>query len=283
MIKNNKAWFLLIPSVSIISVLFLGGLYLGVIQSFDYFPLIGKTDFSLIAYKTVLSDPIFLRSLGFTAYYSITVTFISIAVAVMISMALRKSFKMQKFVVFFYQLNLPIPHIVAATAVIMMFSQTGLISRVLFHLGLISEASAFPIMVWDKWGIGVIMSLTWKFIPFIGIAVLGLLQSIGADYEIQATSLGASPWQKFTNVLLPLMWPSIQANSIICLAYAFGVFEVPFLLSGTYPVPASVLIYQKYNNIDLNSRPESMAMAMVLTAIVLVFIFLYQKLAKRTH
>jgi putative spermidine/putrescine transport system permease protein len=252
-------------------------------QSFDYFPLIGKTTFSLAAYKSILTNDTFLTSLGFTAYYSIVVTVFSMVFAVIISMALRKTFRAQKIVVFFYQLNLPIPHIVAATAIIMLFSQTGLTSRLLYSLGIINDAQAFPIMVYDKRGIGVILSLLWKFIPFIGVAVLGLLQSMGADYEIQAMSLGATPWKKFTNVLLPLMFPSIQANSILCFAYAFGVFEVPFLLSGTYPVSTSVLIYQKYNNIDLNSRPEAMAMAMILTIVILFAIVLYQRAAKRSH
>ena len=281
--KNNRAWLLLLPSVAIIVLLFLGGLSLGILQSFDYFPLIGKYDFSLEAYKSVLTNETFLKSLAFTTYIATTVTIISMVFAVIISMGLRKSFRMQKTVVFFYQLNLPIPHIVAATAVLMLFNQTGLMSRVLYNLGIINEISQFPIIVYDKWSIGVILSLSWKFIPFIGVAVLGMLQSIGAEFEIQATSLGASSWQKFKNVLLPLMWPSLQANSVMCFAYAFGVFEVPFLLSGTYPVPASVLIYQKFNDIDLNSRPESMAMAMIMTIFVLVMILIYQRLAKRAH
>lgn len=281
--RNNKAWLLLLPSVAIIVLLFLGGLSLGILQSFDYFPLIGKYNFSLDAYKSVLTNETFLSSLAFSTYIAVSVTIISMLFAVIISMGLRKSFRTQKFVVFFYQLNLPIPHIVAATAVLMLFNQTGLMSRVLYQLGIISKISDFPILVYDKWSIGVILSLSWKFIPFIGVAVLGMLQSIGVEYEIQATSLGASSWQKFKNVLLPLIWPSLQANSVLCFAYAFGVFEVPFLLSGTYPVPASVLIYQKFNDIDLNSRPASMAMAMTMTLVVLVLILLYQKLAKRSH
>jgi putative spermidine/putrescine transport system permease protein len=159
--KNQKAWLLVLPCVLIISVLFLGGLILGIMQSFDYFPLIGKTTFSLAAYKSILTNDTFLTSLGFTAYYSIVVTVFSMVFAVIISMALRKTFRAQKIVVFFYQLNLPIPHIVAATAIIMLFSQTGLTSRLLYSLGIINDAQAFPIMVYDKRGIGVILSLLW--------------------------------------------------------------------------------------------------------------------------
>ncbi len=279
--KKDKPWLLVLPCVALVVLLFIGGLSMGVMQSFNYFPLIGNYDFSFDAYKAIFTDEVFLTSLGFTTYYAIVTTVISMLGAILISMGLRKAFRGKKAILFFYQMNLPIPHIVAATSIIMLFSQTGLLSRILYEMGIISEASDFPIMVNDPYGIGIILSLAWKFIPFIGVAVLGLLQTVGSEYEIQAASLGASPWKKFTNVTLPLMFPSIRANSIICFAYAFGVYEVSYLLSGTYPVPTPVLIYQEYNNIDLNSRPQAMAMAMVLTVVLLIIILLYQVLTTR--
>ena len=281
--KKERPWLLVLPCVILVCVLFLGGLALSIMQSFDYFPLIGKTKFSLNVYKSILTDKVFMTSLAYTLYYSLITTVISMVGAVTISMGLRKAFRGKKAVLFFYQMNLPIPHIVGATAAIMLFSQTGLTSRLMVSMGIINEAKQFPIMINDAGAIGVIITLAWKFIPFMGVAVLGLLQTVGPEYEVQAASLGASPWKTFTNVTLPVMFPSIRSNSIMCFAYAFGCYEVPFLLTGTYPVPTPVLIYQKYNSLDLNARPQAMAMAMILTAVLLVIILLYQGLTSRKH
>jgi putative spermidine/putrescine transport system permease protein len=190
-----------------------------------------------------------------------------------------------------YQFNIPVPHFIVAFSILLLLTQTGLISRGLYALGLLSSSSDFPLIVFDQTGIGIITAFVLKFFPFIGVAVLSLLVTTISDYEQQAATLGATGFQRFVHVLLPMMMPSILYSSILVFAYAFGSYEVPFLLGSTYPKTLSLLAYQKFTDVDLNSRPEAMAIANIITIVmVVIVIFEYAQLnamnkmaVKRNH
>ena len=95
-----------------------------------------------------------------------------------------------------------------------------------------------------------------------------------------ARNLGANRWQRFRYILWPLMLPGMLRSSILVFAFAFGTFEVPYLLGQTYPAVLPVLAYRNYHDVDLNARPEAMAMSMVITLIVVLLILVYMKLAE---
>jgi putative spermidine/putrescine transport system permease protein len=118
----------------------------------------------------------------------------------------------------------------------------------------------------------------WKSVPFTGIIVLAVLQSVSEDYENVARNLGANRWQRFRYVLWPLMLPGMLRASILVFAFTFGTFEVPYLLGQTYPAVLPVLAYRNYHDVDLNARPEAMAMSIVIAAIIVVLILLYVRL-----
>ena len=93
-----------------------------------------------------------------------------------------------------------------------------------------------------------------------GLIVLAVLQSIGEDYEDLARTLGANSWQRFRYVILPLIMPGVLSSSVLVFAFTFGAFEIPYLLGQRFPSALPVLSYRAYTDVDLNSRPEAMAM-----------------------
>ena len=129
--------------------------------------------------------------------------------------------------------------------------------------------------------VGVILVYLWKQIPFIGLIVLAVLQSIGNNYEELSRSLGANRWQAFRYVLLPLIIPGILPASIICFAYAFGSYEVPYLLGKTFPTMLSVLSYRFYVDVDLDARPEAMAISIFIAVFVTILVVFYHKFIRR--
>lgn len=280
--KNNRTvWLMLAPALIIVIGLFIGGFTFGLLQSFNYMPLINQNIFNFNAYITILGNQEFITSLLYTFFISITATVVSILLAVAASMGIRKAFKHKSSVLFAYQFILPIPHLVSAIAILMLFGQSGFLSRILYWLGIVTNPADFPQIIYGKSGVGIILALLWKFVPFVGVAILAILQSTGADYEEAAISLGANAWQRFIHVLFPIMLPSITTSAILIFAYAFSSFEIPFLLGSVYPKTLAIVAYQKFMDIDITVRPQAMAMSTIITVIVIFVVLLYKKLAAK--
>ncbi|MCE2526760.1 MAG: ABC transporter permease subunit [Actinomycetia bacterium] len=272
--------FLLAPALAVIILLFLGGLITGLLRSLNYFPLIGLNDFNFEAYVAIFTDNGFLQSLVLTFHIAFTSTLISCILAVAAALLLRPAFRGKRIVHFFFSLNLTIPHLVGAIGVLYLFQNSGLVSRIMTGLDLISKPADFPAMVFDPWAIGIIIQYVWKEIPFIGVIVLAILLSVGEDYESVARSLGANRWQAFRQVTLPLIMPGVVSASVIVFAFTFGAFEIPYLLGRTFPAALPVLAYQSYTDVDLAARPQAMAMAMVIAFISTLLIMAYMKLSR---
>ncbi len=272
---------LLAPALVVILILFAGGLALGLSQSLGYMPIIGAYGFGLDAYLELLLSPGFLPSLLLTIFVSVMATGIALTLAVITALSLRKRFAGKKLVSFLYQFPLTIPHLVVAVGMMMLVSQSGLLARTAYRIGLIADSSQFPVLVFDDLGIGIILVYVWKEIPFIGLIALAVLQSIGSDYEEQARTLGADSWQTFRHVLLPIIVPGILPGSIIIFAYTFSSFEVPFLLGKSYPAMLSVLSYRLYVDVDLDARPQAMAMSILIAFFVLILVVLYRRVSQR--
>jgi putative spermidine/putrescine transport system permease protein len=266
---------LLAPAMIVIGVLFFGGLASGVMRSFNWMPVIGLTEPNLDAYRAVLTDPGFLKSLALTFHIAVTSTLISTVIAMAAALLLRRSLTGRAAISFLFQLNLTVPHIVGAIGILYLFSQSGFFARMAFQIGLIARPGEFPTLVYDPYAIGIILQYVWKEVPFIGIIILAQMQTIGSDYESVARSLGASRWQTFRFVLLPLILPGVLSASIIVFAFTFGAYEVPLLLGASHPQALPVLAYRTYTNVDLATRPQAMAMAVIIAALSAVMIWAY--------
>ena len=270
------------PAVAVLVALFAGGLALGLTQSFGYFPAIGLNDPDFDAYRQVLSSPGFLRSLGLTVFVSVVTTAATVVLGFASALALRRGFRGKRIATFIYQLPLTMPYLVVAVGMMMLVSQSGLLARLMHHVGIIADPSQFPVMVHDDFGVAIILVYMWKQVPFIGLIALAVLQSIGADYEQLARSLGATPWQSVRHVLVPLVAPGLVPASIIIFSFTFGSFEVPFLLGKSFPSMLSVFAYRLYVDVDLATRPQAMATSMFIAVCVLMLVYLYRWATRRT-
>lgn len=62
---------------------------------------------------------------------------------------------------------------------------------------------------------------------------------MGDDHEAAARTLGATRWQAFRHVLLPMLMPALAAASALVFAFAFGAYEVPLILGVHAPEGAA--------------------------------------------
>ena len=278
--EKMRVPLLLGPAILIIVVLFLGGLVMGFIQSLGYFPFIGRTELSFDAYVSIFNEIGFIKSLSLTLWISLSSTIIATIFGILVALFLRNDFPGKRYVNFMFQLNVPIPHLIGAIGVLMLISPTGLISRLAINTGIITGSSQVPILVYDKYAIGIILEYVWKASFFMGILVLGSLQGFGEDYENIARTLGSNLWQRFRFVILPLIMPVVLRGSILVFAFTFGSFEVPYLLGQRYPSALPVLAYRSYHDVDLNMRPEAMAMSMIIVVLISILIILYMRVSE---
>ena len=277
-----KIVLLLGPAMVIIVGLFFGGLAIGLLRSFNYMPVIGLTEPNVSAYVAVFTSREFYLSFLLTFHIAFTSTVISSVLAVAAALLLRRQFFGRAVINFLFQLNLTVPHLVGAIGILYLFSQSGSFARLAAEWGMIARPSEFPALVFDPYAIGIILQYVWKEIPFIGVIVLANLQALGEDYEAVARSLGATRWQAFRHVLLPLIFPGVLSASVMVFAFTFGAYEIPAILGANFPAALPVLAYRKYTDVDLAARPEAMAMATVIAVLSAVMILLYLRYSRRS-
>jgi len=281
MTDRTRIFMLLAPALLIIGVLFFGGLLIGIMRSLNYMPVIGLTQPNFDAYISIFSSREFYLSFLLTFHISFTSTVLSSILAIGAALLLRRQFLGRTVVNFLFQLNLTVPHLVGAIGILYLFSQSGSFARLAAEWGMIARPGEFPALVFDPYAIGIILQYVWKEVPFIGVIVLANMQAIGEDYEAVARSLGASRWQCFRYILLPMIFPGVLSASVIVFAFTFGAYEIPALLGTNYPAALPVLAYRKYTDVDLAARPEAMAMGIVIALLSAVMLYLYVRYTRR--
>lgn len=278
MTDRSRIALLLAPALVILGGLFLTGLGLTLLRSLHYAPALGQTTPTLASYTAILGNPGFLNSLALSLWIATASTLIAATLALAAALLLRQTFPGRAVISFLVQLNLTIPHIVGAIGLVYLVSQSGAFARLAFAAGLIAGPQDFPALTQDPYAIGIILLYVWKELPFITLILLANLQTLGDDHEAAARTLGATRWQAFRHVLLPMLMPALAAASALVFAFAFGAYEVPLVLGAHAPKALPVLAWQAWTDTDLATRPEAMAMAVIIALIGIGLLLLYARL-----
>lgn len=278
--RSTAPFVLLAPAAAVVVLLFGGGLALGFAQSLGYLPAAGMSELTWAHFIQVLGDPDFFTSLGLTFYIALTSTAIACGISVAAALAFNALAGRSRVIQFVFQIPLTVPHLVIAVAVVFMLAPSGLLSRLLLNLDLIESSAAFPLLVNDRWGVGIMAAYIWKEVPFITLMILAVLRGSGSELLDVGRTLKAGRWQCFRHVTLPIIFPSLGAAGLIVFAYTFGAFEVPYLLGQTYPMMLPVWAYKSYSDVDLLARPEGIAAGLVIAAVVTGAVALAQSLTQ---
>jgi ABC-type spermidine/putrescine transport system permease subunit I len=127
----------------------------------------------------------------------------------------------------------------------------GVINEALIHLGVIQQ----PLQILYT-TTAVIIAATYLFFPFAILTLYSSLEKLGPATEEAALDLGATPWQAFRRITLPLTAAGIQAAVIFVFVPALGLFVTPALLGGTRATMignVQVTIFKNAMNFGLGS------------------------------
>ncbi|MDP9310520.1 MAG: ABC transporter permease subunit [Chloroflexota bacterium] len=263
----------LAPALGLIALLFGTSVVYGGAQSLGYLPFLGQTTFTLAAYRNVLSGTNvaheFWIGLGFSLWVCGTATLLAALCALVVVMLFGDRLRGATTGLVILNINLAFPHLVWAVGLSLLLAQSGLLARGAALLGLITLPAEFPVLIRDRFGIGIILDYVTKETPFLVLILLGILRSQPETYGVVAENLGATRWQRLRYVTLPLVLPGLSAGALLVFAYVFGAYEVPAVLGVRYPQMLSVLALEFFANPDLHSRAEGMAISVIMALVVL--------------
>lgn len=279
--RGVRIALLLAPALTVVVVLFLGGLGQAVAQSLGYQPFLPARPLSLDAYRALWADPAVRASVGLTLRVGLLSTALAAVLGVAAALLVRSLGRTRPAFAALLQVSLPVPRIVAALCMVLLLAQGGTLSRVAHAVGLSDAPSEFPALTQDAFGWGIIASYVWKEAPFVAVVVLAVLSSGVAELEDAARALGAGAWQRFRHVVLPVIAPAVAAASVLVFAFAVGSYEVPFLLGRPFPATLPVVAYQQFRDPDLAARPLAMAIGVVTAMLVGVCAVAYFALTER--
>ncbi|MGE0862931.1 MAG: ABC transporter permease [Vicinamibacterales bacterium] len=231
-------------------------------------------------YLGVAGEQEFWASLALSLWVATTSTTIAAAVGVVAALMLSRLAAGRRLAYALLQVPLAVPHMAMAIAMLMLIAPSGWLARLVAAAGWIAEPADFPVLVYDRCGVGIILAYAAKEIPFIAIVATAVLLRLGPHYDRVAATLGASPWQRLRHVTLPMLAPGVVSASVMVFAFVFAAFETPFLLGRPYPAMLSVVAERRYMSVDLNDRPDAIAWALVMTGLAAIVVQAYLMLSR---
>ncbi len=186
-------------------------------------------------YVRMVQDGRFWQSLGNTTVFTVISVGIELILGMAIALILNHPFRGRGLVRTIAILPWALPTALIALGWAWIFNdQFGIVNDILLRLGLIDTGIAWlgsPGLAM----VALIVADVWKTTPFISILLLAGLQSISGDlYEAHSLE-GATPWQSFRQITLPLLLPQILIASLFRFAQSFGIFDLVAVMTGGGP------------------------------------------------
>ncbi len=206
-------------------------------------------------WAAAMSSPALRQSLQLSALIASAVTAISLSGSLLFTL-LRYHSGSSRLIESALWLAMAVPVVVAATLTRFWLAPGGLIARLLYHCGLLESPTSFPALINDPCSIGIILCGTCCSMPLLTLFQLRIQEADGLHrYVRTAVQLGASRWQAFLHVLLPMLLQRSRGMLALTFLWNFSAWEAPLLLGQQSPRMISVLIQKSSGEFSLDQRP----------------------------
>lgn len=233
---------------------------------------------------------VFERAIFNTVIVALLSLTLEIGIGLTIALALHVAFFGRGFVRTVLLVPLGVPTIVSGAVMLLIFRESGYMNSV---LGLFASLiSKIPGVHWTwqnvSWQVAggwrtlllIAIADMWKVLPIITLIFLAGLQSIPQDVYEAADVDGATKWQRFARVTMPLLIPYFTMALILRAIDAFRIFELALVLAGGVEPVLGTYISKEYLP-PVNDVFTSSAASIVLFGIIMLFIILYLKFVAR--
>jgi multiple sugar transport system permease protein len=280
--KFFSPWLLILPSFALALFIVSYPFFNIVYQSVHEVSRFGRVrDFTgADNFVTIFSDPVFIQTLYRTLIWTLCVVGGTILVSVPTALILVKDFYGRGLARSISMLPWSIS--LTMTAIIWRWAfntEFGMVNLGLLQLGIIHEPMqwladpdlAFPVEIL----VGILVS-----VPFTVTIFLGGLSSVPQDIYEAARMEGASAWQQFRRITMPLLRPFINIALVLNVIYVFNSFPIIWIMTQGGPDNSThILVTYLYELAFRLGRPgEAAAVSLVMLAILFAFTAVYMRL-----
>jgi spermidine/putrescine transport system permease protein len=114
-------------------------------------------------------------------------------------------------------------------------------------------------------------------LPYVIIVVGARLKGFGPAFEEAAATLGATPWQSFRRITVPLMAPGMVAGALFAFAVSFDQFVISYFLA---PPGQTTLPVEIYSAIRKGFTPEVNAISSIIILVSMGLMLLFARFYK---
>ena len=201
------------------------GIFIG-LENFDY----------------LWNDQVTRLALFNTIFYTVVASVIKFGLGLWLALILNQHLPFKAFLRAIVLLPFIVPTALSAIAFWWIYdAQFSIVSWLLEKMGLIHQYIDF---LGDPWNarFSTIAANIWRGVPFVAITLLAGLQTISPSYYEAASLDGASSWQQFRYVTLPLLTPIIAVVMTVSVLFTFTDFQLIYVLTRGGPLNATHLM-----------------------------------------
>jgi molybdate/tungstate transport system permease protein len=207
-------------------------------------------------------DPQVLSSFALTFSAAAIATLIALFTGVPLAFLLaRRSFPGKRLLEAIINLPVVIPHTAAGIALLLVFGRHGLLGQMFLPLGITFTDNLA----------GIVVAMLFVSLPFLVNLSKEAFVQVDEELERVALTDGASSWQAFQHITLPLAWRGVFGGAVMMWARGISEFGAVVILAYN-PKIVPVLIYERFEGYGL-SAAEPVTLLVILVALV-VFLLL---------
>ena len=235
-------------------------------------------------FQFLIGDSVAQLSLFNTLFYTVVASVLKFGLGLWLALLLNEHLPFKSLIRAVVLLPFIVPTALSAIAFWWIYdSQFSVVSWALTRLGLIHQYIDFLGEPWLA-RLSVTAANIWRGVPFVAISLLAGLQTISPSLYEASSIDGATPWQQFWHVTLPMLTPIIAVVMTFSVLFTFTDFQLIYVLTRGGPLNATHLMatlsFQR--GIPGGAIGEGAALAMLMVPFLLAAIlFSYFGLQRR--
>jgi len=219
--------------------------------------------FSLAAYQQFFENPSYWRALVNSLEVTLIVTALSVILAYPFAwiLAFMVPERWQRLALMLAVLPFWTSYVVRSYSWLLVLSEKGVVNSTLVNIGLLSE----PIQIANT-RTATVIGFVHFFVMLLTLTIFANLKQLSPNYRKAATDLGASGFQTFIHVILPLTLPGIMVGAFLTFVLAIGDYITPQILGGNNELLMPQLIMMQIGR--RGDFASASALSLILMAVV---------------
>lgn len=282
--RERLAWLLVTPSILVVVLVALYPLFQSFRLSFTNARFGSARPEQYVGfdnYVRLFNDKVFISAFGHTLTFTVVSVAIETVLGIVVALIINSNFNGRGVIRTSMLIPWAIPTVVSSQLWRFMYNQdNGVINDLLvYRLGILDSPVAW--IANPSTSLPAIIAVdVWKTTPFMALLILAGLQIIPGDVYEAATVDGASKWQQFWQITLPLLKPALLVALIFRTLDAFRVFDVVFVMKGAALDTITLAIYARQTMIDQQYLGRGAAASVVIFLCIAVLVIIYSRLVR---